>query len=56
MRTMFGFGTPREMTAAVAAAFNFVIRFVLGFAIRFATRFAGTPLPRAEGARVGGRA
>ena len=45
MRTLFGFGTPREMAAAVAAAFDFVIRLVLETAIRFAWRFAGTALP-----------
>jgi len=52
MRTLFGFGTPREMAAAVAAALTFVIRFVLEVAIRFASRFAGTALPLTGGARA----
>jgi transposase len=55
MRTMFGFGTPREMAAAVAAALDFVIRFVLEVATRFASPFAGTALPSTGGARVVGR-
>lgn len=37
MRTLFGYGTPREMAAALAAPWNVLLRFVLealdGFAI-----------------------
>lgn len=45
MRTLFGYGTPREMAAAIAAAWISLLRFVPRAFIRFAERFGGTLLP-----------
>jgi transposase len=49
MRTLFGFGTPREMAAATAAALIALLRFVLGAVIWFAERFGGALIPRSAG-------
>jgi hypothetical protein len=52
MRTLFGYGTPREMAAAIAAALIALLRFVLEGLMRFAGRFGGTTLPRTAGQPV----
>jgi transposase len=52
MRTLFGYGTPREMAAAAAAALIALVRIVLVRLVVFAGRFAGTLLPRAMGVGV----
>jgi transposase len=44
MRTLFGYGTPREMAAAIAAAWNMLHRFVLESVVRFRRRLFGTAL------------
>jgi hypothetical protein len=49
MRTLFGYGTPREMAAAIAAAVIALLQFALGGLVRFAGRVGGTPLPAAPG-------
>jgi hypothetical protein len=45
MRTLFGYGTPREMAAAIAAAWNMLLRFTLASAAGFRRHFVGTALP-----------
>jgi hypothetical protein len=52
MRTSFGCGTPREMAAAIAAAWTVVFRFVLDAIVRFGTRVFGTVLLSAADNRV----
>jgi transposase len=44
MRMLFGYGTPREMAAAIAAAWNILLRFILASAVRFRRRLVGTAL------------
>ncbi len=46
MRTLFGFGTPREMAAAIAAVWNILLRFVLESIAGSRRLFVGTALPR----------
>jgi hypothetical protein len=45
MRTLFGYGTPREMAAAIAAAWNMLLRFILASAAGSRRHFVGTALP-----------
>jgi transposase len=45
MRTLFGYGTPRETAAAIGAAWNILLRFVLAAAVGFHRRLVGTALP-----------
>ena len=52
MRTLFGYGTPREMAAAIAAAVIALLQFALGSVIRFAGRVGGSLLPAAAGQPV----
>lgn len=59
MRTLFGFGTPREMAAAIAAAWNIVLRFLLASADGLRRRLVGTsilPTVNAPVAACGGLA
>lgn len=44
MRTLFGYGTPRAMAAAIAAAWNALLRFILAAAVGFHRRLVGTAL------------
>ena len=44
MRTLFGYGTPREMAAAIAAAWNLLLRFVLESIVDFRHHLIGTAL------------
>jgi transposase len=52
MRTLFGYGTPREMAAAVAAALIALLRFVFGGVTRFAGCLSGMLLLRTAGQPV----
>lgn len=45
MRTLFGFGTPREMAAAIAAVWNILLRFVLESIAASRRLLVGTALP-----------
>lgn len=45
MRTLFGYGTPREMAAAIAAAWNVLLCFIRASAAGFRRHFVGTVLP-----------
>lgn len=44
MRTLFGYGTPREMAAAIAAVWNMLVRFVLDLIVGFRRHLIGTAL------------
>jgi transposase len=44
MRTLFGYGTPRELAAAIAAAWNDFLRFVLAATVGVHRRVVGTAL------------
>lgn len=44
MRTLFGYGTPREMAAAITAVWNMLVRFVLDLIVGFRRHLIGTAL------------
>jgi transposase len=52
MRTLFGYGTPREMAAAIAAAWIALFLLVVERATRLGDRLAGTLLPRTTAALI----
>ena len=52
MRTLFGYGTPREMAAAIAVAWNVLLRFLYASVVAVHRRVAGTALPLTVAAPV----
>lgn len=56
IRTLFGHGTPREMAAAIAAAWNIVLSFLLTSVVAFQRRLTGTALLSTLNAPVAVRA
>lgn len=52
MRTLFGHGTPRELAAAIAAAWNILLSFILAAAGGLRRRFVGTAFPPTVNASV----
>jgi len=53
MRALIGYGTPREMAAAIVAAWVALLHFALGSFVRVRDRLLGTALPRTVGDPVG---
>lgn len=56
MRTLFGYGTPREMAAGIATAWNILLRFILASVVSFRRRLVGTALLPTMNAPVAARA